>query len=137
MAFAGSSDGQSGSARAHFVLVPMMAQGHTIPMTDMARLLAEHGAQVSFITTPVNAARLEGFAAEVEAAGLAVQLVELHFPSVEFGLPDGCENLDVYVIIKGGRTDNRALEQSWTTGFAKLWALELLLVPPFATAVHS
>ncbi|XP_037417561.1 UDP-glycosyltransferase 73C4-like [Triticum dicoccoides] len=94
MAFAGSSDGQSGSARAHFVLVPMMAQGHTIPMTDMARLLAEHGAQVSFITTPVNAARLEGFAAEVEAAGLAVQLVELHFPSVEFGLPDGCENLD-------------------------------------------
>ena len=95
MTFAGSGDGQSGSARAHFVLVPMMAQGHTIPMTDMARLLAEHGAQVSFITTPVNASRLAGFAADVETAGLAVRLVELHFPSAEFGLPDGCENLDM------------------------------------------
>ncbi|XP_048562282.1 UDP-glycosyltransferase 73C3-like isoform X3 [Triticum urartu] len=89
MTLSGSGDGQSGSVRAHFVLVPMMAQGHTIPMTDMARLLAEHGAQVSFITTPVNAARLEGFAADVKAAGLAVQLVELHFPAAEFGLPDG------------------------------------------------
>ncbi|KAF7028467.1 hypothetical protein CFC21_040387 [Triticum aestivum] len=95
MTLSGSGDSQSGSARAHFVLVPMMAQGHTIPMTDMARLLAEHGAQVSFITTPVNAARLEGFAADVKAAGLAVQLVELHFPAAEFGLPDGCENLDM------------------------------------------
>uniref|UniRef100_N1QUW1 Cytokinin-O-glucosyltransferase 1 n=1 Tax=Aegilops tauschii TaxID=37682 RepID=N1QUW1_AEGTA len=95
MTLSRSGDGQSGSARAHFVLVPMMAQGHTIPMTDMARLLAEHGAQVRFITTPVNAARLEGFAADVKAAGLAGQLVELHFPSVEFGLPDGCENLDM------------------------------------------
>ncbi|KAF7028456.1 hypothetical protein CFC21_040374, partial [Triticum aestivum] len=87
-------DGQSGSARVHFVLVPMMAQGHTIPMTDMARLLAEHGAQVTFITTPVNASRLASFAAHVEEAGLAVRLVELHFPAAEFGLPDGCENVD-------------------------------------------
>ena len=83
------------STRAHFVLVPMMAQGHTIPMTDMARLLAEHGAQVSFITTPVNASRLAGFAADVQRSGLAVQLVELDFPAAEFGLPDGCENLDM------------------------------------------
>nr|ACD03247.1 UDP-glycosyltransferase UGT98B4 [Avena strigosa] len=85
----------SGSASAHFVLVPMMAQGHTIPMTDMARLLAEHGAQVSFVTTPVNASRLAGFIADVEAAGLAIRFVELHFPTTEFGLPDGCENLDL------------------------------------------
>ena len=90
-----SGDGQSGSARVHFVLVPMMAQGHTIPMTDMARLLAEHGAQVTFITTPVNASRLASFAAHVEEAGLAVRLVELHFPAAEFGLPDGCENVDM------------------------------------------
>jgi UDP-glucosyl transferase 73C len=88
-------NGPIGSVGAHFVLVPMMAQGHTIPMTDMARLLAEHGAQVSFITTPVNASRLAGFAADVETAGLPVQLVELDFPTAEFGLPDGCENIDM------------------------------------------
>jgi UDP-glucosyl transferase 73C len=89
-------NGPLGSARAHFVLVPMMAQGHSIPMTDMARLLAEHGAQVSFITTPVNASSwLAGFSADVKKAGLAVQLVELPFPTAEFGLPDGCENLDM------------------------------------------
>lgn len=89
------SSGQSEPPRAHFVLVPMMAPGHSIPMTDMARLLAEHGAQVSFITTPVNASRLAGFIADVDAAGLAVQLVQLRFPTAEFGLPDGCENLDL------------------------------------------
>ncbi|VAH58312.1 unnamed protein product [Triticum turgidum subsp. durum] len=90
-----SGDGQSGSARAHFVLVPMMAQGHIIPMTDMARLLAEHGVQVTFITTPVNASRLASFAAHMEETGLAVRLVELHFPAAEFGLPDMCENVDM------------------------------------------
>ncbi|KAF7021594.1 hypothetical protein CFC21_034513, partial [Triticum aestivum] len=90
-----SGDGQSGSARVHFVLVPMMAQGHIIPMTDMASLLAEHGAQVTFITTPVNASRLASFAAHMEETGLAVRLVELHFPAAKFGLPDGCENIDM------------------------------------------
>lgn len=89
------NSGQSEPPRAHFVLVPMMAPGHSIPMTDMARLMAEHGAQVSFITTPVNAYRLAGFIADVDAAGLAVQLVQLRFPAVGFGLPDGCENLDL------------------------------------------
>ncbi|KAF0920415.1 hypothetical protein E2562_034863 [Oryza meyeriana var. granulata] len=83
------------TAAAHFVLVPMMAQGHAIPMTDMARLLAEHGAQVSLVTTPVNATRMAGFVAGVEEAGLPVQLVELPFPAAEFGLPDGCENVDM------------------------------------------
>jgi UDP:flavonoid glycosyltransferase YjiC (YdhE family) len=86
---------KSTTMKAHFVLVPMMAQGHMIPMTGMARLLAEHGAQVSFVTTPVNAARMAGFVTAVEAAGLAVQLVKLPFPATEFGLPDGCENLDM------------------------------------------
>uniref|UniRef100_A0ACD5VBP8 Uncharacterized protein n=1 Tax=Avena sativa TaxID=4498 RepID=A0ACD5VBP8_AVESA len=90
-----SKDGQSSSMRPHFVLIPMMVQGHTIPMTDMACLLAKHGAQVSFITTPVNASRLAGFAADVEAAGLPVRLVELDFPATEFSLPDGCENIDM------------------------------------------
>jgi UDP-glucosyl transferase 73C len=97
MASAGQAliEGRNASERAHFVLIPLMAQGHTIPMTDMARLLAEHGAQVSFITTPVNASRMAGFIDHTVAAGLTIQFVELHFPAVEFGLPDGCENADM------------------------------------------
>ncbi|GJN37322.1 hypothetical protein PR202_gb26260 [Eleusine coracana subsp. coracana] len=86
---------QKNSGRAHFVLVPLMAQGHTIPMTDMARLLAEHGAQVSFITTPVNASRMAEFINCIGAIGLPIQFVKLHFPATEFGLPDGCENVDM------------------------------------------
>uniref|UniRef100_A0A0E0FH18 Glycosyltransferase n=1 Tax=Oryza nivara TaxID=4536 RepID=A0A0E0FH18_ORYNI len=82
------------AAAAHFVLVPMMAQGHAIPMTDMARLLAST-ARRGLVVTPVNAARMTGFAAGVEEAGLPVQLVELPFPAAEFGLPDGCENVDM------------------------------------------
>ncbi|KAL6626848.1 hypothetical protein ACP70R_030574 [Stipagrostis hirtigluma subsp. patula] len=89
------ADDRRAARRTHFVLVPLMAQGHTIPMTDMARLLAEHGAQVSIITTPVNAARMAGFVNDVEARGLAIQFVKLRFPAVEFGLPDGCENVDI------------------------------------------
>uniref|UniRef100_A0A0D9UXF6 Glycosyltransferase n=1 Tax=Leersia perrieri TaxID=77586 RepID=A0A0D9UXF6_9ORYZ len=84
-----------GSTTAHFVLVPMMAAGHAIPMTDMARLLAEHGAEVSLVTTPANAARMAGFVAGVEEAGLAVRLVEIPFPAADFGLPDGCESVDM------------------------------------------
>ncbi|KAF0920416.1 hypothetical protein E2562_034864 [Oryza meyeriana var. granulata] len=96
MSFAGDQQrGSTTKTTAHFVLVPMMAQGHTIPMTDLACLLAEHGAQVSLITTPVNAARMAGFVAGVEEASLPVQLVELPFPAAEFGLSDGCENLDM------------------------------------------
>ncbi|TVU21574.1 hypothetical protein EJB05_31220, partial [Eragrostis curvula] len=89
------SGNRNASKSTHFVLVPLMAQGHTIPMTDMARLLAEHGAQVSFITTPVNASRMAGFINEIWTAGLSIQFVKLHFPATEFGLPDGCENFDM------------------------------------------
>ncbi|CAL5001660.1 unnamed protein product [Urochloa decumbens] len=80
---------------AHFVLVPLMAQGHAIPMADMARLLADHGAQVSFVTTPANASRMSAFVAHAEATGLAIRLVTLRFPAVDFGLPDGCESADM------------------------------------------
>ncbi|BAB17060.1 putative UDP-glucose: flavonoid 7-O-glucosyltransferase [Oryza sativa Japonica Group] len=92
---AGDQQHRCCSRTVHFVLVPMMAQGHTIPMTDMARLLAEHGAQISLVTTPVNAGRMAGFVAAVEEAGLPVQLLELPFPAADFGLPDGCENIDM------------------------------------------
>ncbi|KAI0516362.1 hypothetical protein KFK09_009035 [Dendrobium nobile] len=79
----------------HFILIPLMAQGHMIPMVDMACLLAAGGAVVSFITTPVNAARIRPFISRIQASSLAIRFVELRFPSAEAGLPLGCENLDL------------------------------------------
>ncbi|RWW89370.1 hypothetical protein BHE74_00001693 [Ensete ventricosum] len=79
----------------HFVLVPLMAQGHTIPMVDLALLLAERGVLVSFITTPFNASRIEDTVRRAQDSRLPIRLVELHFPCQEAGLPDGCENVDV------------------------------------------
>ncbi|RCV04941.1 hypothetical protein SETIT_1G041700v2 [Setaria italica] len=78
----------------HFVIVPLVAQGHTIPMVDFARLLAERGARVSLVTTPVNGARLRGVAGQAARAKLALELVELPFPTGVDGLPPGIENVD-------------------------------------------
>ncbi|MQM13174.1 hypothetical protein Taro_046097 [Colocasia esculenta] len=79
----------------HFVLVPLPAQGHTIPMVDIAHLLAERGVTVTFVTTPVNAARIRKVIDRAEAAGLPIGFLELRFPCAEAGLPEGCENVDL------------------------------------------
>lgn len=78
----------------HFVLVPLLAQGHIIPMVDMACLLADHGAIVTVITTPANASRLESVINRIVESNLRIRFVTLRFPSIEVGLPEGCENLD-------------------------------------------
>lgn len=79
----------------HFVLVPMWTQGHMIPMVDMALLIADRGVMVSFITTPVNAARIRPIINHAKVNSLPVKFLELRFPCAEAGLPDGCENLDL------------------------------------------
>ncbi|EXB75928.1 UDP-glycosyltransferase 73D1 [Morus notabilis] len=80
--------------RPHFVLVPLMAQGHMIPMIDMAKLLAERGVVVSLVTTPHNASRFEMTINRAADSGLPIRLVRIKFPSQEVGLPIGYENLD-------------------------------------------
>ncbi|KAL2953578.1 hypothetical protein AAZX31_19G172600 [Glycine max] len=68
----------------HFVLFPLMAPGHLLPMTDLATILAQHSNIVTVVTTPHNASRLsETFA------------LQLQFPSQDAGLPEGCENFDM------------------------------------------
>ncbi|KAG2656894.1 UDP-glycosyltransferase 73C1-like [Panicum virgatum] len=79
----------------HFVLVPFVAQGHIIPLVDLARLLAERGARASVVTTPLNAARLRGVADQAARAGLPLELVELPFPPPGCDLPDDCQNADM------------------------------------------
>ncbi|KAL6630040.1 hypothetical protein ACP70R_029805 [Stipagrostis hirtigluma subsp. patula] len=73
----------------HFVIVPVLARGHIIPLFDLARLLAARGARASVVTTPLHAARLRG------VAGHAVELVELPFPPPGSGLPPDCQGIDM------------------------------------------
>ncbi|CAA7403123.1 unnamed protein product [Spirodela intermedia] len=89
-----SSDGVEGGTP-HVVLVPLMAPSHMIPMVGMAKLLASRGAVVSLVTTPSNAAWMEGTIQRCAGSGLAVQVIVLRFPSREVGLPEGCERLDM------------------------------------------
>lgn len=85
----------STSDRLHFVLVPLLAQGHMIPMIDMGRLLAKRGVAVILFTTPFNASRFGNTIHRAADAGLPIRLVSLPFPCLEVGLPPDCENLDI------------------------------------------
>ncbi|KAJ4778332.1 Glycosyltransferase [Rhynchospora pubera] len=80
----------------HFLMLPWLAPGHLIPTIDIARLLAEHNAAVTIITTPVNAARIKPTIDRSNAASAGnISLVSLYFPATEVGLPEGCENIDL------------------------------------------
>lgn len=72
-----------------------MAQGHMIPMVDIARMLAERGVVITILTTPVNANRFKSVVARANESNLRIKMCELSFPSAKAGLPEGCENFDM------------------------------------------
>ncbi|KMT06444.1 hypothetical protein BVRB_7g161130 [Beta vulgaris subsp. vulgaris] len=79
----------------HFVMLPLMAPGHMIPMIDMAKLIAKHGITITIITTPVNATRFKSTIDRATKQGLNIRVSQLKFPWQESGLPEGCENVDL------------------------------------------
>ncbi|KAL1308279.1 hypothetical protein HN51_050213 [Arachis hypogaea] len=75
----------------HFVMFPLMAQGHMIPMMDIAKLLLQHkNVTITVVTTPSNASRFTSTFARYH-----MRVLELPFPSKQAGLPEGLENMDM------------------------------------------
>ncbi|KAL1190739.1 UDP-glycosyltransferase 73C4 [Cardamine amara subsp. amara] len=79
----------------HFVLFPFMAQGHMIPMIDIARLLAQRGVTITIVTTPQNAARFKNVLSRSTESGLPINVVHVKLPYQEAGLPEGQDNADL------------------------------------------
>ncbi|XP_043710148.1 scopoletin glucosyltransferase-like [Telopea speciosissima] len=77
----------------HAFFFPVMAQGHLIPMIDIARLFASRGVKVTILTTPSNASLFSNTIDCDAQLGLDISVQLIPFPSVEAGLPEGCENL--------------------------------------------
>ncbi|GAV58921.1 UDPGT domain-containing protein [Cephalotus follicularis] len=84
----------SQSYQPHFILIPLMTQGHLIPMVDIARLLAQRDVTVTIVTTPHNFARFGSIIDRDIRSGKQINVLQLPFQSTENGLPEGCENVD-------------------------------------------
>ncbi|CAH9112538.1 unnamed protein product [Cuscuta epithymum] len=88
---------ESGRRQLHFMVFPMMAPGHMIPMIDVARILArsDSGVTVTIFTTPVNANRIRSTLDQDRRSGYKIREHVVRFPCAEAGLPEGCENSDL------------------------------------------
>ncbi|KAM3232281.1 UDP-glycosyltransferase 73C4 [Capsicum annuum] len=86
---------ESGLEELNFVLIPLLAASHIIPMVDMAKLLAQRGVTVTLVMTPLNAIRFTAGIDRAIGPGFLMRVLELQFPAKEAGLPEGCESADV------------------------------------------
>jgi hypothetical protein len=78
----------------HFILFPLMAQGHLIPMIDMAKMLAQRGVTVTVVIISHNAALLEKSMALSVESGLHIRVILLQLPCQEAGIPEECDTID-------------------------------------------
>ncbi|KAL3512889.1 hypothetical protein ACH5RR_025606 [Cinchona calisaya] len=73
----------------HFVIFPFMAQGHTIPLLYLARLLWQRQISVTIFTTPANSPLVRATLQDT-----SVSILVLPFPETIDGIPSGVENTD-------------------------------------------
>ncbi|KAM1420928.1 hypothetical protein ACFX2I_003241 [Malus domestica] len=76
----------------HIFFFPYMAQGHTIPLINMAKLFASHGVKSTLITTPLNAPLFSKAIQGTKQLGFDIEILVIKFPTEEVGLPQGCES---------------------------------------------
>jgi len=72
----------------HIVVFPWLAFGHKIPFLDLSKRLARRSHDVTFVSTPRNAARLGSVPPELAAH---LRVIKLDLPEVE-GIPEGAES---------------------------------------------
>ncbi|KAJ7967489.1 Glycosyltransferase [Quillaja saponaria] len=84
----------SASHPLHIFFFPFFAHGHMIPTIDMARLFAARGVVATIVTTPLNAPLISKAIQKTITLGYKINIQTIKFPSVEAGLPEGCENVD-------------------------------------------
>jgi len=76
----------------HMFFFPFMAQGHMIPAIDMAKLFASRGIKATIVTTPLNAPLLAKTIQRSQNLGVEIGVLVIKFPTIEAGLPEGCES---------------------------------------------
>ncbi|KAK6923848.1 UDP-glucuronosyl/UDP-glucosyltransferase [Dillenia turbinata] len=78
--------------RLHIVMIPWLAFGHMIPYLELAKLIAQKGHKISFLSTTRNINRLPKIPPTL---ALNLELIKLPLPHID-GLPDDAEStLDI------------------------------------------
>ncbi|XP_017432234.2 putative UDP-rhamnose:rhamnosyltransferase 1 [Vigna angularis] len=72
----------------HIVVFPWLAFGHNVPFLELAKLIAQKGHKISFISTPKNIHRLPKLPENLKPL---LHLIEFPLPHVE-ELPENAEN---------------------------------------------
>ncbi|CAN6320970.1 unnamed protein product [Urochloa humidicola] len=80
--------------RPRMYFIPFPTPGHALPKSDLARLFASRGADVTLVLTHANAARLGGPVARAAAAGHRIRIHALTLPAEAAGLTGGHESAD-------------------------------------------
>ncbi|XVF67539.1 hypothetical protein PTKIN_Ptkin10aG0129400 [Pterospermum kingtungense] len=79
----------------HVFFFPFMAHGHMIPAVDMAKVFANRGVKTTIVTTPLNVPFFSNAIERSKESGIDIDIKTIKFPTVEAGLPEGCENADL------------------------------------------
>ncbi|XP_015892856.3 UDP-glucose flavonoid 3-O-glucosyltransferase 7-like [Ziziphus jujuba] len=85
----------SSSPQLHIFFFPLMAQGHIIPVIDMAKLFASRGLRTTIVSTPLNAQLHSNKIQRIKDMGIEIEVVLIKFPASEVGLPEGCESSEM------------------------------------------
>ncbi|KAK8564274.1 hypothetical protein V6N13_005494 [Hibiscus sabdariffa] len=78
----------------HVFFFPLMAHGHSIPIIDLAILFAGKGVKSTIVAPPSDARHISKVTEKPRNSGYEVDVLDIEFPIVEAGLPEGCESVD-------------------------------------------